>query len=139
MNFKRENRKLLVCTNVQMYNCLFIQNSKCITSRGASVPPRCKNGTFVRKVNEVINTHPNWLARRVLVKHALSGVPKKMGAEMANKYEVTLSNGKVYTVTTNEHHTTKTDFESHLLDVIKGAAGGIIAAVVSHYVFKGRH
>jgi hypothetical protein len=59
---------------------------------------------------------------------------------MANQYEVRLSDGQAYNVTTDQHHANHSDsaFKQHLLDVIKQSAAGIITGVVVGYVHKGR-
>lgn len=60
---------------------------------------------------------------------------------MAYEYEVTLSTGEKYTVSTPHHHDDHhpDDFTKHLLDIIKGAAGGILSSViVQRFIFKGK-
>lgn len=60
---------------------------------------------------------------------------------MAHQYEVHTNDGKSYDVSTPNHHEDHDDgaFRRHLLDVIKGAASGVIAQSVVRYVYRGRH
>lgn len=59
---------------------------------------------------------------------------------MAYVYEVKHSNGRTYDVTTNHHHEDHPEdaFTKHLLDVIKGAAGGVVSGYIIHYALKRR-
>lgn len=59
---------------------------------------------------------------------------------MAHVYEVTTSNGERYTVTTREYHGDhhETTFRQHLLDILKGAAGGVISGSIMRFAYKGR-
>lgn len=59
---------------------------------------------------------------------------------MAHLYEVQLSNGDRPTVETPNHHDDHPAdaFARHLLDVLKGAAGGVISATIIRYTYKGR-
>ena len=59
---------------------------------------------------------------------------------MANQYDVTLSDGRSYSVTTDRHHGEHSDnaFKQHLLDIIKQSAAGIITGVVVGYIHRGR-
>lgn len=58
---------------------------------------------------------------------------------MAHLYEVSTTDG-VYNVTTDKHHDDHhpETFEKHLLDIIKGAAGGFLGATITRYVYRGR-
>jgi hypothetical protein len=59
---------------------------------------------------------------------------------MSHVYEVKTSDGKAYDVTTPHHHQDHDAkaFLDHLLDVLKGAAGGVISGTIVHYAYKGR-
>lgn len=59
---------------------------------------------------------------------------------MSHVYEVHTSDGDVHSVTTPNHHDDHhpDTFAKHLLDVIKGAAGGFLSATVTRYVYRGR-
>lgn len=63
---------------------------------------------------------------------------------MAHEYEAHGHDGKIYDVTTSEHHSNHTDetFKQHLGRVIDGALGGtasgIATALIVRYVFKGK-
>ena len=57
---------------------------------------------------------------------------------MANVYEVTLSDGKVYTVTTKEHHSdhTQNSWLNHLVDVLKTIVANVATHHITSYKFK---
>ncbi len=57
-----------------------------------------------------------------------------------NIYQVTLSDGSKYDVTTDKHHDDHSEptFRQHLLDVIKNAISGIVSGVVVGFVHKSR-
>ncbi len=59
---------------------------------------------------------------------------------MSNEYTVRLTDGSTYTVTTTRHHDDHPfdEFARHLLDIIKGSVGGVIAGTVVHFLHKGR-
>lgn len=59
---------------------------------------------------------------------------------MAHVYEVHTSDGGVHHVETNHHHEQHDErtFASHLLDVVKGAAGGFLSATIVRYTYRGR-
>jgi hypothetical protein len=59
---------------------------------------------------------------------------------MAHKYEVHTDKG-TFDVTTPHHHDDHHEdtFLKHLLDVIKGAAGGVGAGMIMRYIYKGKH
>ena len=59
---------------------------------------------------------------------------------MAHVYEVKHSNGRTYDVTTNRHHSehSEDEFARHLLDIVKGAAGGVLSGYIVHFALK-RH
>lgn len=54
-------------------------------------------------------------------------------------YEVHLDDGSVHDVRTPHHHDDHDDetFARHLLDVIKGAAGGVIGGLILRIIHKG--
>ena len=58
-----------------------------------------------------------------------------------NVYEVQLNDGRIFRDVTTEHshqdHDDKT-FKQHLLDVLKGGAGGVVSGFVVHFALKGR-
>jgi hypothetical protein len=63
---------------------------------------------------------------------------------MANRYEAHAHNGKVYDVTTDQHHDDHSDdsFRKHLGrivdDAIGGTAGGVATVIITRFAFKGR-
>jgi hypothetical protein len=59
---------------------------------------------------------------------------------MPNLYEVHLSNGQVYEVSTQHHHDDHPapTFQQHLLDVLKSSASRVVSEVIIRVVFKGR-
>lgn len=58
---------------------------------------------------------------------------------MRQVYDVELTSGQRHTVETPHHHDDHhpDDFAKHLLDVIKGATGGIISGVILRYTHRG--
>ena len=59
---------------------------------------------------------------------------------MAHEYEVTHSNGKSYTVTTDRHHAdhSDSDFKEHLHNIIQNTFTTVAGGIVLHYIFKRR-
>ncbi len=59
---------------------------------------------------------------------------------MANQYEVSLSDGRSYTVTTDRHHDNHDDnsFRRHLLDIVKQSVSGVVSQTVVRFIFRGR-
>ncbi len=59
---------------------------------------------------------------------------------MAHLYDVQTSDGRTHPVATEHHHADYEDasFKRHLLDVLKGSAGGIISGMVVQYIYRGR-
>jgi S-adenosylmethionine:diacylglycerol 3-amino-3-carboxypropyl transferase len=59
---------------------------------------------------------------------------------MANKYEVTLTNGQVYDVTISKHHDdyTQNVWLGHLVDVLKTIVSNVATHHITNYKFKGR-
>lgn len=59
---------------------------------------------------------------------------------MSHFYEVHTSDGNVHEVTTPHHHDDHPPetFVKHLIDVIKGAAGGFLGGSITRYVYRGR-
>lgn len=55
-------------------------------------------------------------------------------------YEVHLSDGSKYDVTTEYHHGDHDweTFARHLLDIVKSATSGVISGVIVHFLHKGR-
>ncbi|TWB34337.1 hypothetical protein [Nitrospirillum pindoramense] len=53
---------------------------------------------------------------------------------MENVYDVTLSTGESYTVTTEKHHDDHTDegFKRHLREAIKTVAANVIGGIIIH-------
>lgn len=59
---------------------------------------------------------------------------------MANVYEVKLSNGQSYTVTTEEHHDNHSEerFKRILGDILKSSTSTVIGGTILHFVLKRR-
>ena len=59
---------------------------------------------------------------------------------MGHIYDVHTSDGRVHQVETNNHHSDHSEatFGKHLLDVLKGAAGGFIGGSLQRFVYRGR-
>ncbi len=59
---------------------------------------------------------------------------------MTHLYEVHLSSGQVYDVSTEHHHDDHPGdaFRNHLLDILKRTTSQVASAVILKVIFKGR-
>jgi hypothetical protein len=59
---------------------------------------------------------------------------------MAHQYDVELSDGQSYTVTTEEHHEDHHEnvFSNHLFGIIEKAAPLVLSAVIVRWIYRGK-